>query len=504
MVRAWLRLLGNYAMSTETVITSKPSLAPALRSIGELPGPSGWPLVGSLFRLDRARVHQTVEQWCGQYGPLFQMRLGPTRFLVVGGHETIAAILRDRPDGFRRPPRLEIVWREMGLTPGVFGANGDAWRHQRRMVMAGFDPGHVREYFPSLSAVTQRLGGRWRLAAHSGREIDLQSDLMRFTVDTIAGLAFGAEVNTLESDEEVIQHHLDKIFPAVSRRMLSPYPYWRHFKLPADRRLEKQVRAVNLAVQEFIANARARMLANPALRQHPRNLLEAMLVATDQEGSAVDDRDVAGNVLTMLLAGEDTTANTLAWMLYLLHGNPDAMRAAQQEVRRVADATGTPGAGHLFTHDEIGQLDYVEACAHETMRLKPVGPLNIVQALRDTRVADIEVPAGTMLWLVMRHDTLQERHFPEAARFDPARWLDNGSGSGAASSAKRISMPFGAGPRVCPGRYLALLEMKMAIAMLLNTFDIERIGTADGGEPPEHLSFTMAPLGLKMQLRERG
>lgn len=475
----------------------------ALRSIADLPGPRCWPIVGNLLQLDRARPHQSVEKWCSQYGPFFQMTLGPTPFLVVADHQAIGAILRDRPEGFRRPPRLEITWREMGLAPGVFGANGEAWRHQRRMVMAGFDPSHVRAYFPSLSRVTERLRGRWQKAAASGASIDLQADLMRYTVDTIAGLAFGSEINTLESDEEVIQQHLDKLFPAVAKRMLSPFPYWRHFKLPSDRRLERGVAVVNAAVQEFIVKARDRMRANPELRQNPDNLLEAMLAAADLADSGVDDRDVAGNVLTMLLAGEDTTANTLAWMLHLLQRNPQVMQKLQQQVRAVAAMAGNAGAAHVFTHEQAGQLDYVEACAHETMRLKPVAPLNVMQALRDTRVGDIHLPAGAMVWCVMRHDTLEERHFPNAREFDPQRWLDERALSAAASSAKRVSMPFGAGPRVCPGRYLALLEMKMAIAMLFNSFDIESIGTADGAEPPERLSFTMAPEGIRMRLRER-
>ena len=489
-------------MTTPAVEPPSPRVG-TLRNIADLPGPSGWPVVGSLLQLDRARPHQTVERWCAQYGDLFQMRLGPAPFLVVGDHEAISAILRDRPDGFRRPPRLETIWREMGLMPGVFGANGEAWRQQRRMVMAGFDPSHVKAYFPSLSRVTQRLRKRWQVAAASGSWIDLQADLMRFTVDAISGLAFGAEINTLESDEEVIQHHLDKLFPAVARRMLAPFPYWRYFRRPSDRALEQGVSVVNQAVQEFIARARERMQADPNLRQHPANLLEAMIAAADQPDSGVDDRDVAGNVLTMLLAGEDTTANTLAWMLYLLQRNPDAMRQVRQEVHAVATNAGTAQGAHVFTHDQAAQLEFVEACAHETMRLKPVGPLNLLQALRDTRIADVHVPAGSMVWCVMRHDTLQERYFPAAQNFNPQRWLDERDASPAASSPKRVSMPFGAGPRVCPGRYLALLEMKMAIAMLFNSFDIEDICTERGAEPTERLSFTMAPEGLRMRLRER-
>jgi len=76
----------------------------------------------------------------------------------VGDHAEIAKILRDRPDGFRRTTRLDEIWTEMGLPTGVFGANGEEWKRQRRMVMAGFDPVHVKAYFPSLQGVAQRLG----------------------------------------------------------------------------------------------------------------------------------------------------------------------------------------------------------------------------------------------------------------------------------------------------------------------------------------------------------
>ena len=474
-----------------------------VREIADLPAPRGWPWVGNLLQLDRERVHQTVEQWARQFGSPFRMQLGPAPFLVVSDHAAIAGMLRDRPDGFRRPPRLEVIWREMGLVPGVFGANGEDWRRQRRMVMAGFDPTHVRAYYPSLVRVTQRLRARWAAAATAGLAIDLQADLMRFTVDAIAGLAFGSEVNTLESDDDIIQQHLDKIFPAVARRMLAPYPYWRRVRTPADRQLERAVAEVNKAVGHFIAQARQRLADDPQRRAAPQNLLEVMLLAADAPDSGMRDEDVAGNVLTLLLAGEDTTANTLAWMVHLLQTHPDALCHARDEVRAVSAAAGAVPGQHDFTHEEVDRLDFVEACAHETMRLKPVGPLNVLQALRDTQVADVRVPAGTMVWCVMRHDTLQEQHFADAARFLPQRWLEQGGGNRSASAAKRVSMPFGAGPRVCPGRYLALLEMKMALAMVLDAFDIVAVDTPGASAPRERLSFTMAPVGLRLRLRQR-
>ena len=253
---------------------------------------------------------------------------------------------------------------------------------------------------------------------------------------------------------------------------------------------------VKAAIEGFVAQARARLHANPQLRAHPSNLLEAMIAAADTEGSGLNDTDVAGNVLTMLLAGEDTTAHTLAWMIHLLHENPEALKRATEEVRRIAP---DPAA---FTPEQMRDLDFVEACAHETMRLKPVAPFFAVEALRDGVVGDVRVPRGTLVWAVFRADSVSDKHFPNAAAFDPARWLADGS-AGASSSAKRVSMPFGAGPRVCPGRYLALLEMKMVMATLLGQFDIEHVGTTDGGPVREQLSFTMAPMGLRMRLRER-
>jgi cytochrome P450 len=453
-----------------------------LRRIGDLPGPRGLPVVGNLLQIDRDRLHVTAETWSRTYGDYFRFRIGPRWIFAVANPETIAAMLRDRPDGFHRSQRLSVIAADFGFN-GVFSANGDAWRRQRPMVMAGFDPGHIKTYFPALVKVTGRFAGRWRGAAAAGEAIDLQGDLMRYTVDVTAGLAFGADINTLESDKDVIQKHLDKVLPALFRRLFSPFPPW--FRWPRDRSLPGHLQALQHAVQDFIAQARARIAAEPALREHPTNLIEAMIAARDNPASGLDDGDVAGNVLTMLLAGEDTTANTLAWMIYLLHRHPEALARAREEV----------GGRRIEKYEQATALPFVEACINETMRLKPVAPILMLQSTRDTVVADIEVPARTLLMCLMRAGATDERRFPDAQSFDPARWLSGPS----ASSPKRVAMPFGAGPRLCPGRYLALLEMKMVMAMLLAEFDIGSVT----GDAREQLAFTMAPVGLKLKLRAR-
>jgi cytochrome P450 len=464
---------------------------PVLRRIEDLPGPRSWPLVGNMLQVSLSRIHQDVEAWCRIHGPLFRLMFGPTPVLVIADHETVLAVLRDRPDTIGRSSRLREVGEEMGAMPGLFNAEGQAWRHQRRMVMAAFDPAHVRGYFPSLLRVAQRLRARWKKAAASGASIDLQSDLKRFTVEAIAGLAFGSEVDALESDnDDPIHRHLDVVFAGTYRRAMSPLPYWRWLRLPVERRLERSAAAVGVAIQGFVAQARERLRADPHLRDEPRNLLEAMIVAADRDDAVLSDREVAGNVSTLLFAGEDTTANTLAWLIWLLKRNPVALDRATDEVRRLA-----PDLAALAP-ERLDRLGYLDACVSEAMRLKPVAPFLGLEALRDTTIADVHVPAGTLLWCVLRHDSVDERHFPDAAAFAPHRWLDGGGAD------RRISMPFGAGPRICPGRYLALLEIRLAMAMLLGGFEIDSVTTPDGGEAREAMSFTMNPVGLRMRLRE--
>jgi cytochrome P450 len=471
-----------------------------LRRLAELPGPSGLPGLGQALYLRPAGLHLQLEAWGRQYGACYQFRFGRRTILVVSEHATIQALLRDRPERFRRPLLGGLIAREMGFDEGLFFANDEVWQRQRRMVMAGLDPGHVKAYFPTLLNVTLRLRSRWRRAAQTGAPIDLQADLMRFTVDASAGLAFGVDVNTLESDDDVIQQHLNRIFPKLHKRGLALLPYWRYVRLPSDRALDRSVAAVQKAIQGFIADARLRMRRNPSLHEQPGNLLEAMIAAADRADSEVGDHDVAGNILTLLLAGEDTTANTLAWMMELLHRHPAALERACAEVREVAaDPTG-------FTVEQMASLNYLDACAQETMRLKPVAPLLLAQAVRDTTVADIEVPAETVVFALMRNDSMDARFFPDPTEFRPERWLgpdrDAAAATAASPGAKRVSMPFGAGPRICPGRYLALMEMRMVMAMLLSSYQIKSVAPTDGGATREHLAFSMGPVGLCMRLSE--
>ena len=462
------------------------------RRIADLPGPRGLPLLGNAAQIWPRRAHIDFENWARRYGTFYRARLGPLTLLVVSDPAAIQAMLRDRPEGFRRPSHVERIAREMGTDIGLFLAEGAEWRRMRTMVAAGFSARQLRAYFPSLRRVALRLRDRWARAA--GAAIDLNADAKRYTVDVVAGLSFGADVNTLETDDDLIHPHLEFAMAMLYRRVILPFPYWRLFRLPADRRLARSLAVITEATNGFIQAARARLAADVARRADPANVLEAMILAADQPGSGLDDTAVAGNVIDLLLAGEITTSNTLAWLIYFLYRNPDSLRRATAEIHAVVPALGT------LAIEQIDRLNFVEACANEAMRLKAVAPMLLGESLRDTVLGDVAVPAGTIVMGLPRVASLDEAHFADAACFNPDRWR---FGAAPDRTAKGVCAPFGGGPRICAGRYLALLEIKLAITVLLHGFEIESLDAGPGGIPSEEMNSVVGPSALTLRLRAR-
>ncbi|HTP27297.1 MAG TPA: cytochrome P450 [Anaeromyxobacteraceae bacterium] len=473
-LHAWKQVLGR----------SVPRVAK--RTAAELPGPRGLPVLGSALHLVPSRLHRILEGWCQAFGPLYAFRIGREPVVVVGDAELIDQVLRDRPQGFRRWSVVEATLGEMGVN-GVFSAEGDSWRRQRPFAAHALDLFHLERFYGLLIEVTRRLQRRWDLAARSREPVEIQKDLMRFTVDVTTNLVFGYDLNTVEADGDVIQRHLEKISPVLQRRITAPFPYWRHLKLPSDRALDRSLRALRDMVADVVANARRRMDAHPAgSGARSANFLEALLSARDAGGATFRDDEIFGNVFTMFVAGEDTTANTMAWMIYYLSNYPEVQRRMRDEAGSVLGKQEVPR-----DLGELGKLSYAEAVIHETMRLKPAAPVLYIEANQEQELGGVRLAKGTRLVLLTRYCALHERHFRAPDRFEPERWIDP-----RCPGAHDIQafMPFGGGPRYCPGRNLAFIETKAVMAMLCRNFAVERVESA--GPVTEHLAFTMMPANL--------
>ena len=436
-------------------------------------------------------MHLTAERWAEQYGPVFRFDLGPRRIVVIGDADAVNELLRERPDGFRRWSEIEAITRELWGTAGVFAAEGDEWRRARRMAVTALNSNHLQRYFEIVSTCAERLLGRLEPAARDGQPIEIGEALSSFTVDITSWLAFGDDLNTLERGDNELQGHLHRLFQMTNRRLFAPVQYWHWLKLPADRALDRSMDYLRPAVQGFIDQARKRIAARPELRESPENFLEGMIAAQENEGR-FSDEDLAANVITLLLAGEDTTSHTMAWTIWSLAQMPEVQRRWAAEAADVLGAQRSPSE-----YETVEGLRYGEAVVRESMRLKAVVPVTGLEPLADTEVAGVRVPAGTRLLLLQRHAGL--RDVERAREFRPERWLED-EGELEAPGQKSF-LAFGAGPRFCPGRNLAFLEAKTALGAIARNFEIDLY---PGAEPvTELLGFTMSPRGLRVRLRER-
>ena len=476
-------------------ISAPLSNSSTLRTLDELPGPRGLPLLGNALDIKPKELHRLVSGWADEFGPMYVFRIATQRILTLSNADTIQHLLRDRPDRFRRWRKIAEIADDIKAN-GLFTAEGERWRRQRKFVMHALNASHVREFIPRLEQVAGRLRRRWWQAALSGTPVNVHADLMRLTVDVTSGLAFGRDINTLEEKVDPIQNHLDKLFPAIARRQTALFPYWRYVQLPADREVSGAVKAIGKIIDSLISETRTRLAADPALRANPQNLLDVLVVAQEKDEDGPTNDEIAANIMTLLLAGEDTTANTIAYMVHFLTEHAHVQTAVQEEVDRILGMMDQPWQKPT-TPDK---LRYIEAFANEAMRCKPVGGHLFFEPNEDVEINDVLVPKGTPILALNGLVGMQEENFAQANEFRPERWLEAANEHSGAHNTKAF-MPFGAGPRFCPGRQLAMLQIKMVTAMLCRDFEVSR--PKDAAPLEDIYNFTVGPASVYAVLRPR-
>jgi len=464
------------------------------RTIADLPAPKGLPLVGSLLKLSGRQFHLTLADWIREFGPVFRLDVMGHQLMVLSEPAAVEGLLRDRPDGFRRTSNLKTSMGELKIA-GVITAEGDDWRKQRRLVMGGLNAEVVRNFFPTMVAITERVLLRWKTAVAEGRRIDLHRDLKAMALDVIVAIAMGQDIDAVNDEGNQVQRDIDNIFQRLGARNATLLPYWRHFKLPVDRAADKSAADIEQAVIGFVQDARERMAQQPQLRQKPGNMLEAMIAASENPESGFTDQELISNAIMSVIGGEDTTANSMAWMINLLAQNPEAAATLAAEVDTVlGDA---PVAREW---EWLKQLPYLEAAHSETQRLRAVAPFMGFASNADCVVADTFVPKDTVIFVANTGASQDEVHFPQHELFRPERWIFDGKPSREEDPSRKV-FPFGAGPRLCPGRFLALTEIKMVLAMLVHNFEL----VPDRDAPPveQLLNFFVGPSAVPVRLKLR-
>ena len=441
----------------------------------EPPGPPAAYCLATFLRLLRDPLGIFSES-ARRYGDVVFLRTPFRRFYLINHPEYIRDLLVTSAQKFEKSPAIKSMKRVLG--EGLLTSEGDFHLRQRRLAQPAFHRERVAGYGAAMVDFAVEWRERWR----NGQSADLHAELMGLTLAIVGKTLFDYDLTV---DREKIARSLD-IFQGLFRVMLMPFaPLLERLPIPAMRRLRRAREHVDEIVYRIIRERRAYG------RDHG-DLLSMLLTAQDTEGdgSGMTDAQLRDEVITLMLAGHETTANALTWTFYLLAQHPEA------EARLHAELDHALG-GRLPRVDDLPVLPWTEMVLSESMRIYPpayaVGRL----AREPHRFGPYEIPAGSVVlcsqWMMHR----DARFFPQPERFDPGRWTPEAR----AALPKFAFFPFGGGNRVCIGESFAWMEGILVLATLAQRW---RMRLPPGFRAEERPVITLRPRhGMPMNFERR-
>jgi cytochrome P450 len=446
--------------------------------------PAPLPRAGALgpIALYRALRRNGVEAWREEAfeEPYVADRNQLGGFVLLNDPELIRYVLID--NAAKDSLQLEKLTPAVGR--GLLTADGESWRLQRRTVAALFQPQAVAGYLAPMAASLDAMLVRWAGHARSGAMIDIAREMTALTYDIISRTVFSHEI---ETPPEVMGDAITTYFEALGRIDLwdvLPLPRW--LPRPAFIRARPAQKIFRDEVLRLFERRRARMAAGQSV---PDDLVTRLINARDPEtGGPLSHAVIHDNLVTFIGAGHETTANALAWTLFLMSEFPAADARVAAEAARFP---ATPDA------DALGRLTDTRMILEESMRLYPPVPFLSREAAARDMIGDVAVVRGTRViiapWVLHRHRKL----WPDADLFVPERFAPERR----AAISRFAYLPFGAGARICVGMTFAMNEALLALAMIARRF---RLTLADGARVMPFARMTLRPLnGLPMRIGTR-
>ena len=418
------------------------------------PRARGNPLLGSALDLRRDQI-RTFERVMREYGDVVRLVVGPPglRFELycVFHPDGVKAVLAGPRGGFTKGNRFDRKMAE-SFGSGLLTSEGDLWQRQRRLIQPLFTRRQIATYSKLMAEEAAAVAARWDRASRNGGTVDANAEMIALTLRVVGRAIFGDD---LAKASEV----LDEAFPVLNRhtfrRAMSPLASPATWPTPANRRAGHARRSLYRVVDELIAQ-RAQAGADGD------DLLSRLLGARDPDSDeAMDLQQVRDEALIFLLAGHETTSTALTFTLQLLGRHPIEQRLVQAELDAVL-------AGDPPSVDNVAALERTGMALKEAMRLYP--PAYALGRLAETEqvIGGYSIPAGSFV-AVSQFATHRHPQFwddPEA--FDPGRFTPEHERARPAHA----YFPFGRGPRACIGSHFAMLEATIALAVLLQRFDI--------------------------------
>jgi cytochrome P450 len=406
--------------------------------------------------------------------------LGRHLFLV----NDLAAIKHVLIDNAANYQKTEITRRilEPGLGKGLITSEGEQWRQHRRTMAPAFDHRSVAAYTPVMTQAAEELLAEWAKVPQ-GESIDVETSMMQVTLNIISRTMFSNDsddiVNIMERSAGRYQFEMR---PNVMDML--GWPKWLA-SLPRTGVAERTLGEFDRVIDRLIA-ARTQDPGN-----NPKDLLARLIAARDEQtGGGMTAQEVRDQVITIFLAGHETTAMAMTWTWFLLSQHPFEEAKLHAELDRVL-------AGRSPTHEDLAQLSYTRMVVEESMRVYP--PVHTIarQATGDDTLVGQHVPKGSAVmiapWVLHRH----VKHWDNPAKFDPERF----SPQHAAGRARFSYLPFGGGKRICIGAAFSLAEATILLATLAQSYSLKVL--PGHRVEPQGLITLRARHGMKMLLTPR-
>ncbi len=416
-----------------------------------------------------------------KYGDIYfaATRGAPNGLYVLRRPEHLKEVLVTRASSFSKEhSAFKNLSRFLGA--GLLTSDGEDWTRQRRMVAPAFSPTRLSEYSAVMREEAEATSTRWR----DGARLEMGREMMELTLQVVSRTLFGHDVR---GETEAVARAMATFQTKMSRPDLMPA--W--FPSPTRNKIKNAIETIDRVIFGMIERRKEDNANGRSAAARP-DLLQMLLTAVDSEGdgSGMSHQEVRDQLVTLFLAGHETTSHALTWTLYLLSQNPEAAQRLQAELDAVL-------GGRAASFSDLPKLVYTEQVLQEAMRLYPPVYSIARRACEDTEIGGYPIPAGSevMLWIYFTHR--DARWFDDPEAFRPERFEPDAE----AKLPRFAYLPFGAGPRACIGKAFAMMEAKIILATLASRWSFE---LAKGHRAVARPRITLVPKhGMKMILRER-
>jgi cytochrome P450 len=413
-----------------------------------------------------------------EYGDFVPLRIGVKRILLISDPEAIEEVLVTKSRDFIKHFGLKQTKTLLGN--GLLNSEGDFWLRQRRLAQPAFHRDRIRQYGREMIEYTRRMLAGWK----NGERRDLVVEMMALTLRIAAKTLFDAEET---GDADIIREQLGKSIRLFNERFTSFIRLPLGWPSPRNLKMRAVTKRLNRIIYKYIERRRRQGVG------HRHDLLSLLLHARDEagDGRGMTDAQLRDEVMTLFLAGQETTALALSWTWYLLAEHPEVEDELVAELRKEL-------GDRPLTVEDLPRLRYAEAVMNESMRLHPPAYVLGREAIRDTSVGGHRVSKGWTVFMAQSVLHRDPRWWHEPDRFRPKRWLDGST----KDLPKFAFFPFGGGPRMCIGNTFAMMETVIGLAEIARRFHFERTESAPLEPVP---SITVRPSRpLTVILHERG